>query len=247
MQIRNLLRNSKRSWRIYYIITALGIIVHEYAHKSFAEDRGLEIEEMYYFNLNKNPIGKVKLKHGPRTYSDLLAINIAPFILNSSLAYVIFTGIFITTHHMSLPDLEIWWEFALLGLSIAGMLGLSIAGISLSLHAFPSQTDIQNIYSGKIEIWNRTEPRVLQWISKHTDGNLLLTVLLSIIWIPLRIIHILIYIITHPQIILALPFVIIVDALSRTKKYGSNFIYTAALLYLCYQSTIIYINMIGKI
>lgn len=230
-----------KSWEYFYLCTFIGVVVHELAHKWFAESAGLEIDEAVLFTTEdeKGRLGYVNLKNGPRTYKDLLAINVAPFLVNTIIAFSTFTGIFIFIYVYGF--MEIHWGMPLLFTAAAWF------GVSVSLHAFLSRTDINNIYTGKKLVWNATEPRVLTWLSDHLDDNPIMFMLLGPIHIPLRILHVLIYSITHPRIILGFPFVITVDILSRTKKYGSNFIFTAGLIYISYYATVTYMPHIPEL
>lgn len=70
------------------ILTFPGIIVHEFAHKSFCQRVGVPVYEVCYFRCG-NPAGYVK--HGPvQRYSQAFLIGVAPFIVNSLLAFIIF-------------------------------------------------------------------------------------------------------------------------------------------------------------
>lgn len=265
---KTLITGNRRSWKLYYILTSIGIAVHELAHKWIAESRGLEIEDYRLFTLEDTRVGYVKLKTPPRTYTDLLAVNIAPFFLNTLLAFFIMTCILTAVYIFDiynvewssmianviiqlLPIIHIEWASMIANVVIQLLpiifILMSWVAISISLHAFPSQTDLNNIYTGKKLVWNATEPKVLTWLSNKIHERAILFMLLGIIYYPLRILHVLIYTITHPQIILGFPFIIIVDLLSRTKKYGSNFIFTGGLIYLSYYSTMSYLSMVSEL
>lgn len=236
---RILFMGYQKSRVYFYLATFVGVAVHELAHKRFAESAGLEIDEVVLFTMDdeKGRLGYVNLENGPRTYRDLLAINIAPFIVNTIIAFNTFTMVLFFIYIYGFIGVH-WGIQLFLAIAIWG-------AVSISLHSFLSRTDINNIYTAKKYVWNATEPQILTWLSDHLNDNPIMLILLIPVYIPLRITHILVYITTHPRIILGFPLIITVDLLSRTKKYGSNFIYTAVLIYLSHYVTITYMSQIA--
>lgn len=238
---RTFITGYHKSREYFYLFTFVGVVLHELAHKWFAESAGLEIGEVVLFTMNdeKGRLGYVTLENGPRTYRDLLAINVAPFLVNNIIAFSIFTAVFVFIYVHGF--MQIHWAMPLVFVILIWL------SVSISLHSFPSRKDINNIYTAKKYVWNATEPRIVAWLSSHLQESPILYMLFGIVYIPLRVLHILIYAITHPRIILGFPFVITVDVLSRTKKYGSNFIFTAGLIYISYYGTITYMAYIAEL
>lgn len=115
------------------LLTFPGVIIHELAHKIFCEITGVRVYEVCYFRLG-NPAGYVR--HEPvRGYNQAFLIHVAPFLLNSILAFVIF----LFALHV-IP--EGYFQCFL------GWLGISIA-----MHSFPSNEDANNLWSYSKRAW----------------------------------------------------------------------------------------------
>lgn len=128
--------------RALYLSTALGVIIHELAHKEMCEDFGIPIREVCYFQFG-TPAGYV-IHAQPRAYVPTFAISVAPFLLNSGVAFTCFVigGLALIDSGLSLT-LES-------GLPAVGLFWL---GISAGVHAFPSHQDTANIWDATKRHW----------------------------------------------------------------------------------------------
>jgi|AntDeeMetagen134_2_1112570.scaffolds.fasta_scaffold00448_14 hypothetical protein len=223
------LPNRYTSYRLYYLITALGVIVHELSHKWLAEDRGLEILEVQYFSLEGDTLGHVIHEH-PRTYMDLFAVSVAPFIINSSIGISAFVAVGVYVEMVATG------AFTLLG--AAGIVVGLWVGVSVTLHAFPSMTDLNNIYAGTRHLWGKSMVPVIQpLVLFGMRRNWVLYLVLFPIGIVMRVGQLLIFSIKHPAALLTVPIVVVLDGLDRTQKYGSNLIYTVGVIVTSYYVT----------
>lgn len=210
--------------------TALGVVIHELAHKEMAEDFHLGVQEVKYFQLTGEQAGYVK-HETPRTYTGMVAVSVAPFILNTVVAYLTFilTGAYIFSHgFQTLSN----WEL----LTAAAVLWI---GISSALHAFPSRQDIGNIWTAAETIWSRTRIPILQTIlQKLKNHNLVFWIILFPIWAPILVIRGIIFSILNYRVILSFPLMAILVLLDRLKPFGSHIAYTALLLGSSYYSVL---------
>lgn len=228
----------------YYISTAIGTVFHEFAHKTFAEDAGLEIKEVDYFSLDGGKLGYVTHEQ-PKTYKQLFAISVAPFLVNS--AFAIFTVGIIAGFITQTPFNEIgYWQWGLI--LLGGWFGVSVA-----LHSFPSGKDISNIYKASKYLWNERKPKATIWLERRLEHpetptwsvrsiftqtkRILLLLTAAPIWLLFSLIHVLLFGIYHTPIIVTTPFVLGLQILNRTKRYGSHFLYTTGLVVLSYTTT----------
>ncbi|NIG52565.1 metalloprotease family protein [Chitinophaga sp. Cy-1792] len=116
---------------IISIVTFPGVVIHELAHQLFCRLFGVAVYKVTYFQL-ANPIGFVHHEI-PKKSIHSLFISIGPFFLNSILGMVIaFPAVIPVAHigHLTFTD------YFLLYL-----------GISISMHAFPSIGDANNIWA----------------------------------------------------------------------------------------------------
>ena len=131
-----------RVQKLLLVATALGVVIHELAHKEMVEDFGLRVRDHCYFQLG-NPSGYV-IHDEPRGYFPTFAISTAPFFLNSAVAYTAFTiaGGVLTSQPIN----------SLSAVQAGGVVVLIWLGVSSGVHAFPSSQDTKNI-------WNATKRR----------------------------------------------------------------------------------------
>lgn len=115
---------------LFSAITFPGVIVHEIAHRLFCHLTGVPVYEVSYYRFRGNPAGYVV--HGaPPTLRSALLISIGPLIVNSLLCMLLtFTAVI---------PLIILGDSAASGVSIF----LFWIGLSIGMHAFPSNHDIQ--------------------------------------------------------------------------------------------------------
>lgn len=153
-------RSLHSGWLIA-ILTFPGIIVHEWAHKFFCNRARVPVYKTCYFRLG-NPAGYVI--HGPvNGYLKAFLIDVAPFIMNTSIAFVIFlvaanTSLGITTY-------VLYW-----------------LGISVAMHSFPSSADAHNLWQHTTTACRRN-PLVL--LGFPVVGLIKLASMLSAIWFDL--------------------------------------------------------------
>ncbi len=125
--IANLLAN------IVSLITFPGVILHEWSHKFICERVAIPVHKVCYFRLG-NPVGYVI--HGDvESFSKMFLITMAPFVINTTLAVVIFSLAFIMPSRNTL-------YFALCWL-----------GISLAMHSLPSTDDFNNLLQNARQQW----------------------------------------------------------------------------------------------
>lgn len=121
---------------ILRLILAPGIILHELAHKEVAEDLGLRIQEVCYFQLKDDPPGYVT-HETPRTYGKMLAVSGAPFLFNTLASFALFTGFSYYLLKNGQPESSE---------AVAKLGAVVWMGITTGSQAFPSATDINNIW-----------------------------------------------------------------------------------------------------
>jgi len=220
--------NIHQLYKYYYILTCIGTIFHEIAHKKFAEGRGLEIINVTYFSLKGGSLGEVT-HSPPKSYMDVFVVNVAPFIFNTGLAVLAF-GLVITTT-------EIYTISPILKYSIIG-LTIWFSG-SLLLQAFPSSVDVSNILDTSKFLWDKRKPNILIKFSKFVASrNIILKVLFYPILLIINTLYALIFSILHLKIILTLPITIVLHILDRTRKFGSHIYFTLGMLILTHQEGI---------
>jgi hypothetical protein len=112
------------------ILTFPGVIVHEFAHRFFADVAKVPVYKVSYFRLG-NPAGYVMHGHVNSLKKSFL-ISVAPFLVNSVLCMLItFTSIIPI---YILDAINVSWVFYV----------LLWIGFSIGMHAFPSDTDTKN-------------------------------------------------------------------------------------------------------
>lgn len=132
-----------RVQRALLVATAIGVVIHELAHKEMVEDFGLQVREVCLFQLG-DPSGYV-VHDEPRGYVPTFAISIAPFLLNTAVAYTAFVGAgaFVSTHSIE----------TLAYTELGAVIAVVWVGISAGLHAFPSHQDTRNIWEATKRRW----------------------------------------------------------------------------------------------
>ena len=145
------------------ILTFPGIIVHEWAHKFFCNRANVPVYKTCYFRLG-NPAGYVV--HGPvNSYVKVFLINIAPFIVNTSIAFLIFLAAINCSPSLGIASYLLYW-----------------LGISIAMHSFPSSGDADNLWSYSKKAW-RSNPLAL--FGFPVVGLIKLAAILSAIWFNL--------------------------------------------------------------
>ena len=143
------------------ILTFPGVIAHEWAHRFFCSRAGVPVYKTCYFRLG-NPAGYVV--HGPvDSYLKAFLIDVAPFIVNTALALIMFL------------------------VAISAPLGMTVyllywLGISIAMHSFPSARDADNLWRYTRVAWRRN-PLIL--LAFPVVGLIRLANMLSVIWFDL--------------------------------------------------------------
>jgi len=114
------------------IVTFPGVIVHEVAHQLFCRLRGVPVYDVRYFQFNLKVAGYV-LHAPPQDFGSTFLISVGPLLVNTllclaicfsaSIPYRVFGDRTITTYFL------LW------------------LGVSIGMHAFPSNVDAKHIWS----------------------------------------------------------------------------------------------------
>ena len=147
--------------KLIAILTFPGVIVHEAGHRLFCSLAGVRVYKTCYFRLG-NPAGYVI--HGPvHNYGAGFLICVAPFIVNTAIALLIFS-------------------IAVNVSSIAVAFPLYWLGISIGMHAFPSSGDADNLWRYSKAAWRHNPLAVLGFPAVIL---IKIAAVLSIIWFNL--------------------------------------------------------------
>ncbi|MFH1444379.1 MAG: metalloprotease family protein [Candidatus Peregrinibacteria bacterium] len=118
---------------IISLATFPGIMVHEFAHKFFADRSGVLVHKVCYFRLG-NPAGYVI--HDPAVnLKQSFLISIGPLIVNTVLCALIASPVMFPEGYLTL------------GISDNLTLFIGWLGLSIGMHAFPSNQDMSNFLS----------------------------------------------------------------------------------------------------
>ena len=150
------------------LLTFPGVIVHEVAHRFFADLSETPVYEVCYFRIGGDPAGYVI--HGPaKQLGDTFSICVGPLFLNTALcALITFSAVPVFTVHPA----SVHWVFLL----------LLWLGLSIGMHAFPSNQDMQN-YVQAVQI--ETEGGALLWLARAFAAIFRLANALRVIWFDL--------------------------------------------------------------
>lgn len=124
------------------LLTFPGVIVHESAHMLFCKWRGVPVLDVCFFRIG-NPSGYVI--HGTtENFISIFLIAVGPFIINTALCLFI-----------CLPASVPWREFNHLDPLLVVILWL---GVSIGMHAFPSNQDAGNLWEASHEAVKNRHP-----------------------------------------------------------------------------------------
>lgn len=116
---------------VLHLLTAPGVVLHEFAHRLVCTWLGVPVGEVVYFQLG-SPAGYVE--HGqPRTWLQALFVAVAPFVVNLLVGVVAFT--------VALGTLEGGPRTAVLG---GALVWLGLSGV---VHSVPSPQDVGNLWN----------------------------------------------------------------------------------------------------
>lgn len=108
------------------LLTFPGVILHEWAHKVFCDLFDIPVYEVRYFTLRREVAGFVK--HGePSSFSQSFWISCGPLVINSSVTVLLGAA---TAQAINGSALQIF---------------LGWLGVSMGMHAFPSDHDARRI------------------------------------------------------------------------------------------------------
>ena len=143
------------------ILTFPGVIIHEAGHRLFCSLAGVRVYKTCYFRLG-NPAGYVI--HGPvQSYGAGFLICVAPFIVNTAVALLIFSiAANVSSSAVAFP---LYW-----------------LGISIGMHAFPSSGDADNLWRYSKAAWRHNPLAVLGF---PIVILIKIAAVLSIIWFDL--------------------------------------------------------------
>lgn len=123
------------------ILTFPGVIVHEFAHLFFCRLRGVAVFKVCYIRLG-NPAGYVVHENTSNFYTTFL-VSMGPFFVNTILCLLICIPAYLPIKYFNIDHplsyLLMW------------------LGISIGMHAIPSNQDAKNIYEQakvKAREWN---------------------------------------------------------------------------------------------
>jgi len=157
------INTSLRCGWLIAILTFPGIIVHEWAHKFFCNRANVPVYKTCYFRLG-NPAGYVI--HGPvNSYVKAFLISTAPFIVNTSIAFLIFLMAVNASPSTAITTYLLYW-----------------LGISIAMHSFPSSGDADNLWSYSKKAWRRNP---LALFGLPVAGLVKLATVLSTMWFDL--------------------------------------------------------------
>ncbi len=115
------------------IIAALtfpGVIVHEFAHMFFCKLRNVPVFDAVYFQL-KNPSGYV-IHERTENFTTTFLVSMGPFFVNTLLCLFICLPAYMPVKFFELDHM---FSYFLIWL-----------GVSIGMHAIPSNQDAQNVY-----------------------------------------------------------------------------------------------------
>ncbi len=153
-----------------FVISALtfpGVIVHEAAHMLFCKIRKVPVLDVCFFQFG-NPAGYVV--HGEvKNFTSMFLVAVGPFIINSILCVVIcFPAYFPMQVFDVTPPLSMF---------------LMWVGLSIGMHAFPSNQDARNLMDHASEAARKGN--ILAIVSFPLVGLIFVANLLTFFWFDL--------------------------------------------------------------
>lgn len=146
------------------IVTFPGIIVHEFAHMLFCKIRKVAVFDACYFRVG-NPAGYV-IHENSNNFTSTFLISMGPFFVNTLLCLLI--------------CLPAYMPIKFFGLEHPLSYFLIWLGVSIGMHAIPSNQDAENVYKeAKIAIKNKN---LLAVISFPIIGLIYIFNILKVVW-----------------------------------------------------------------
>jgi hypothetical protein len=146
------------------LVTFPGVIVHEAAHMFFCKLRRVAVFDMCFFRVG-NPSGYI-IHEEINDFTTAFLVCVGPLIINSLLCIVICFPAFAPVH---LFNISHPLSYVMLWL-----------GISIGMHAFPSNHDAQNLFQHAKKAAKSLNPLAL--LSFPLVGLIMLANVLSIFW-----------------------------------------------------------------
>lgn len=155
--------------KLMSLITFPGIVVHEIAHRLFAELLGVPVYSIKYFQINDKASGYVE--HGEiKSTWQAFWICVGPFIINSALCIVL--------------TLPFAYYFILLDGKESNLIVyvLGWLGLSIGMHAFPSNPDMKSFSHHAFKLRANI---LIKLVALFLQALVFLSNLLRIIWFDL--------------------------------------------------------------
>ncbi|RQG92104.1 DUF3267 domain-containing protein [Natrarchaeobius chitinivorans] len=138
------------------LFTVPGVVVHEFAHASACRLVGVRVLEVVYFQFG-DPAGYVRHEQ-PRRYREAFVVSVAPFLVNTIVAFVAFLGLATLVAASDVASLGDVRTISREPLAVGA--GLAWLGLSVGIHAFPSTGDADVLWTRSRLEWRRS-PLVL--------------------------------------------------------------------------------------
>lgn len=149
------------------IFTFPGIIVHEFSHMLFCKIRKVAVFDACYFRVG-NPAGYV-VHENTENFTTTFLISMGPFFINTLICLLICLPAYMPLHYFEIShplSLFLMW-----------------LGVSIGMHAIPSNQDANNVFDqAKVEI-KRMNPLAI--ISFPIIGFIYIFNVLRIVWADL--------------------------------------------------------------
>ncbi|GAB7019314.1 DUF3267 domain-containing protein [Halostagnicola bangensis] len=139
----------------FSLLTAPGVVVHEFAHKKACDLMGVPVVDVAYFRLG-TPAGYVQ--HGePDRYWQSFVISVAPFLLNTAIAFCLFVGFAAVVLSSGIPEVGASLDLSLTTTeTVVVALVLGWLGFSVGVQAFPSTGDAKTLWNRSLSEWRRS-------------------------------------------------------------------------------------------
>ena len=149
------------------LFTFPGVIVHEFAHLFFCKLRKVAVFEVCYFRV-ANPVGYV-IHENTSNFNTTFLISMGPFFVNTILCLLICFPAYIPINFF--------------GISHPLSYFLMWLGVSIGMHAIPSNQDARNLYEQATE--KLKEKNILALISFPIIGLIYVFNILRFFWADL--------------------------------------------------------------
>jgi hypothetical protein len=149
------------------IATFPGVIVHEAAHMLFCKLRGIAVLDVCFFRVG-NPSGYV-VHEEIDDFTSAFLVSVGPFILNSLLCIIICFPAYLPVQFFNVAGP---WQYFLMWL-----------GLSIGMHAFPSNQDAWNLFNHAKKAAESLNPLAL--LSFPLVVVIIIGNVLSIVWADL--------------------------------------------------------------